>query len=186
MSAILNAKDRRVESEEYYSRIVALRIESFTNFTINTVKEAQSWLKSVRDTQKQLRQIKKEINLEIREIRAAYREKSSSAGAGGAAFLYLSGKKRWARSYSATSKRMVAQDRDARIAPYEQLKIAIDQGLLMLDKVKVQLVEYIDESKKPALPTVPPPSEIPTFCPNCGFRIEMGDAFCRSCGHRLA
>ena len=97
--------------------------------------------------QKGVRQIKKEINLEIKSIRAAYRQKSSTAGEGSALVFSLLGKKGVGRSLRADAKRNVARERDGVIAQYENLKLDIDNMLIKMDRLKIQLEEYIQNAK---------------------------------------
>ncbi len=136
-----------MEPRDYIREINALGIRKLSQSKVKNVSDAKNLLKGVRNMQKGVRQIKKEINLEIKTIRQQYKEKSSTAGAGSALAIGLLGQRGLARSVRASAKRGVAQERDRKIAPYEELKMKIDGMLVKMDKFKLQLEQYIQEEK---------------------------------------
>jgi hypothetical protein len=82
----------------------------------NSVNEARKQLTEFRQLQKEIRQVKKEMNLDMKEIRAKYGRKKE----------YQSAK-------------------NAALAPYEKTNIAIDSLLVNLDRVKINIQDWIDE-----------------------------------------
>ena len=136
-----------MEPKDYIRKINALGIRELWTMKIRERRDAEMVLKKLRIMQKGVQQIKKEINLEIKNIRAVYRQKSSAAGEGSAFVLSLVGKKGLARSARSDGKRIVARERDRVIAPYEKLKLDIDNMLLKMDRLKIQLEEYIQKAK---------------------------------------
>lgn len=136
-----------MEPRDYIRKINALGIRELSKSRVKNASDAKNLLKEVRNMQKGIRQIKKEINLEIKAIRQQYKEKSSTAGAGSALALGLLGQRGAARSIRASAKRGVAQERDRTIAPYEELKMKIDGMLIKMDRFKLQLEQYIQKEK---------------------------------------
>lgn len=134
-----------MEPRDYIRKINALGIGKLKESKVRNRSDAQNLLKEIRNMQKGVRQIKKEMNLEIKTIRQEYRGKLSTAGSGSAFVMGLLGKKGAARSIRASAKRGVAQERDQRIAPYEELKVKIDGMLVQMDRLKLQLEQYIQK-----------------------------------------
>ncbi len=139
-----------MEPKEYIRKINVLGIRKLSETKVRSCSDAKDLLKGVRNMQKGLRQIKKEINFEIKTIRLEYKEKSETAGTSSASFVRLLGKKGAARSMRASAKRRVAQERDRRIISYEELKMKIDDMILKMDQLKLQLEQYIQKEKEKA------------------------------------
>lgn len=136
-----------MEPKDYIRKINALGIGKLKESKVRNRSDAQNLLKEIRNMQKGVRQIKKEINLEIKTIRQEYKGKSSTAGSGSALVMGLLGQKGVARSIKASAKRGVAHERDRIIAPYEELKMKIDDMLVKMDRLKLQLEQYIQKEK---------------------------------------
>jgi hypothetical protein len=84
-------------------------------FKWETENEAKKLLAEIRHMQKELRQIKREMNLEMKKIRAKY----------------------------GRSKEM-AEPKKLALLPYAGLAIAIDNALLQMDRHKLSLQEWIE------------------------------------------
>ncbi len=109
------------------------------------VDDAKTLLATVRQNQKQLRQIKKEINLDMKVVRAEYKQLWSEAKDRRSwwqqAFLGKSATER------ARVRRETTRERDEKLQPYGQLKIDIDEMLVQMDGLKLKLQKYISENK---------------------------------------
>jgi hypothetical protein len=183
-----------MDSQGYRRQINALGLGELKKVKISNQTDAKEVLRQVRNFQKSLRQIKREINLEMKNIRANYREKTSTAGEGLSTVSMLFGKKKLAGSIRASAKRSMASERDQILAPYEKLKLDIDALLTKLDSLKTQLENYIQKEKtkegkiegSPISRKATESQEEPkTFCPRCSCKIDPNDKFCRNCGQRL-
>jgi hypothetical protein len=163
---------------EYEEMIMAFEMET----QINTAEEAKATLKMVRGNQKELRHIKKLINLDMKEIRANYAQEIESAGSGGSAVFSIFGNKRTASSYRASAKRGKRADRDGELDPYTILKVLIDDILLKMEHAKIQIQQFIEEEKLgKEQETIP----LPLSCASCGTAISKDDKFCRECGEKV-
>lgn len=130
-------------AEEYLRQVRALGFDKKRTFEVNTSAEAKSLLANIRQWQKELRHIKKNINLEMKAIRARYTQQKSSAGSGGSTLMNLMGKRRAAGRWRAESNRQLTAQRDRELGPYEQIKTMIDSLLLEMDRVKLQIEQQI-------------------------------------------
>ena len=118
-------------------------IEGNTSFSTPTVDDAKLAIKRVTLVQKQLRQLKKEINAEMKHIRSMYSAKSSTAGAGTSAVLRLLGNKKAASSSRALAKKRTKLKKERELIPYESVKKSIDHYLLEYDRLKLEFQEKI-------------------------------------------
>jgi hypothetical protein len=154
----------------------------------SSLAEARAVLGQLRNIQKQLRQIKRNINLDMKAIRAEYSQKSSTAASMRSAFLRGAGKRGKAGRVRADAKRRLAVERDRKLAPYDSLKLQIDDLLVKLDGGKA-IIETFISTAKDELQTQQQPSKgqaAPTrFCIQCGQPLGQSDRFCRECGHEV-
>lgn len=177
-----------MEPEGYRRQINTLGLGKLRKMRVENQSDAKKVLKRVRNFQKRLRQIKREINLDMKTIRAGYREKSANAGEGLSTVVSLLGKRKLAGSIRADAKRRLKREREQVLAPYEKIKLEIDNLLTKLDRLKMQIDEYIQnvktksESAKVALKSK---AKSKAFCPRCGDEINSSDKFCRNCGKKL-
>ena len=104
---------------------------------VETIAEARSAVKKLRLRKEQLRQRKKVINLEMKDIRAKYRDKLS--GRTGRGFL---GAIRKAGKESARAQR------DRELRPLQDEKIKIDDFILQIDQAILRLEDFIQEVKE--------------------------------------
>lgn len=114
--------------------------------TISTVADAKAMLKELSASQKGLRQLKKEITLDIKTIRAGYADKMAGAGSAASGVFTLFGQRKTAGSIRADAKRRLKSEQDRQIAPYEQVKLMIDNMINQMDRAKIQLQNYIAEN----------------------------------------
>ena len=138
------------EASEYMERVAgvlggdgSLHLE----LSISSVDEAKLAHKRMVQQQKQLRQIKKEINQDMKNIRAAYKEASDNVqpSASSSIFGGLFGKKGYAKGNVAQQRRDLRQRRDGTLEPYNQAKLTIDDLLIQMDGAKLSIKNYIDE-----------------------------------------
>ena len=175
-------------ASDYKLKIENLDIEeSLNNRSSKSVKEAQAVKKDCISYQRDLRQIKKAINLEIKEIRAGYRDKIANAGSIVDGAFSLFGKRGLGGSIRADSKRAMTQERNNVIAPYENLKLIIDNYIHSIDNAKKEIDDFIIELKSQE--QLEKPSKANTkngrFCGSCGARAAKSHKFCTQCGAKL-
>lgn len=130
---------------QYRKRITELGLDRL-EFHVSTLDEAKSWLAKVRTLETQLRQIKREINMEISVIRDNYKTKAASAASSGA-LLEVFGKRKAAGQLRASRKRDLTSQRDREIAPYQQVKLTIDDLLTQTGSAKTQIQTWMTEAK---------------------------------------
>lgn len=108
--------------------------------TLENPKSVKLQIKQINLAQKQLRAIKKEINI-IKNINQnanqAYSDSVISVG------LDLIGKNKWAGRVRAETRRMIERDKKDKRQPYLELKDYVDSLILEGDKLKLQAEEYL-------------------------------------------
>ena len=173
--------------EEYRQQVSDLGVDRM-KIEASSLAEGKAAIANVRRLQKELRHIKRNINLEMKTIRAGYKPMIAEAGTSGWTGLLGGGKLR------ASAKRRARAMRDSKLAPYDQVKLMIDDLIVQLDGAKLQLQDFMAEAKaeekaqKETAKAKAAPKEVDVdkrFCPQCGKAIDATDVFCRWCGHRL-
>ena len=112
---------------------------------VSTADEAKAMLKSCREYQKQLRQLKKEANLDIKAIREHNRNLIAEASRKQHFVVGSLFGRKTAGSLRADNKRALAAQRDDAIRPYQNIKLTIDDIINQLDQAKARCQELIDE-----------------------------------------
>lgn len=133
-------------ASEYQLQLQSLGLSKM-EFRATTISEAKEELKRVQDIQGKLRQIKKEINTDLKEIRAHYRQQSSNAASKSSTVVEIFGKRKLAGQMRADAKRQLRYNRDQIIQPYENIKLTIDDLLTQLNSAKGQINSFIGEIK---------------------------------------
>ena len=95
------------------------------------------------------------------------------------------GSKSTGSSLRAQAKRAKRNERDKVLKPYDEVKFMIDGLINGLDRGKVQIQRFIEETKAEEKNTKEAGLEAGPLCPGCGTEIDTKDKFCRSCGHKL-
>ncbi|UJB70728.1 hypothetical protein HRE53_06635 [Acaryochloris sp. 'Moss Beach'] len=113
----------------------AEELQSSIDFTPNSVHEQKLLLKELRYRKKELLLQKRELSAEAKEIRNNSRVRSVKAGR----FLGIYNSK-----MAASERRLIRYQREAQVAPYEDLKTSIDRQILSIDK-KIIWVERFTE-----------------------------------------
>jgi rRNA maturation endonuclease Nob1 len=170
-----------MSAEDYRQEIAELGFDRMT-IEVSSVTEAKQALAKVRAAQKELRQIKRNINMDMKIIRADYSERMATAGAGTSTLMGLFGQRRAAGQLRADAKRRLRAERDATLAPYDEVKLMIDDLLVQMDSAKLQLTGFIEDLKAEEQAKKPTTA---SFCPECGQRVAKTDKFCRACGCAL-
>ena len=117
--------------EEYLSRLQEMGVDDIT-IAINTLDEARSTLTYLNALRKQLLQVKREVNADMKTIRAEYAQKLSTAGTGSEAFGQLmgtfgvKGAKGRGKSSRAYARQNVRDKQAKALKPYEDIKLFID------------------------------------------------------------
>jgi len=86
-----------------------------------------------------LSEMKRNVNLEMKTIRSAYRERMSTAASTSAGIVTLFGKRKLAGQLRADEKRRLSRERDKALRPYENVKLTIDDLLVQMDSAKTKL-----------------------------------------------
>jgi len=116
-------------------------------FTVSSVSEARDVLRQIRNHQKKLRQIKRDINATMKAIRAEYRQQSSNAASGASTVLTVMGDRKAAGKVRADAKRQLRRERDIKLQPYDETKLVIDDLLLQMDSAKAKIQKFIEDTK---------------------------------------
>lgn len=165
-------------ARDYVQEVKALDMA----ISCESVAEAKSAKRKIISAEKKLRLIKRNINQDMKAIRAEYRDRIGSAGQGaGNLLLQLTAGKRTASKIRAAEKRQLRAERDSRLEPYESVKLTIDDVLIQTRDAKQELDDYIAEAR--AEEKVKEGDG--KFCPACGAPVGEADKFCRECGHKL-
>ena len=131
---------------EYKKRIEDCLGGENVSVQIETLDEAKFQKKMVMQQQKELRQIKREINEDMKNIRTYYKQQSANVQPSGfGSFGQLVGKGGYARNEVAKKRRSIKQKQQTVLQPYENIKRTIDNVILQLDRAKLMLTEYIKE-----------------------------------------
>lgn len=130
---------------EYDRRIKSLGL--VRQYSITSVSEARAAKTDLTQLQKELRQIKREVDLDIKTIRAQFAQRIASAAQTTSGILGLMGKKGMAGSIRADEKRRLKREQDRILQPYLALKLAIDTQILELNKTKAEIDGIITAAK---------------------------------------
>lgn len=108
-------------------------------------------MKNLRNTQKELRALKKEANQAVREIRSDYSTQKTMVGKGivSAVAAGLLGR-RTVGSFNSIKRDSLRNARDDAIAPFEELKNVIDRTIHQIDMQKHKLESSDLYKNKPA------------------------------------
>jgi len=179
--------------KEYRRQIKDLGLERM-EIKASSIAEARDALRRIRSLQKELRQIKRNINLDMKAIRANYSQRMSTAASTSSAIVTLFGKRKLAGQLRADERRRLRMERDRTLQPYESIKLTIDDLLVQMDSAKARLQAFIEEAKTEAQAekratgvkkTTTDSGPLTGFCPQCGTPVAESDKFCRNCGNRL-
>ena len=112
--------------------------------TWSTIPEAKLHLGILRQMQQQLRMVKKQAALEVKQIRAHYQHKKAYVGTsiGTAIFAGVFGRKSAGRVNTLHRDSLRAEQERA-IAPYQALSMGIDGALMQIDQLKLQIEAWI-------------------------------------------
>lgn len=109
--------------------------------TLDNSKSVKLQIKNINLIQKQLRAIKKEVNLAIKLINqeATQTTPDSIVSVG----LDLFGKRKWAGQLRQSTRRAIQSEKIRERQPYMDVKDYIDKVLLEGDKLKLQAEQYL-------------------------------------------
>lgn len=133
-------------AQELLDRVKGILSSSPFEANVNSPASAKAEKQRITLSQKQLRQVKSEVNLEMKAIRATYTAAKKTAGAGGGTLLKIMGKKGAAKSHQARAKQIKELEKQKELIPYEQVITAIENALLTYDKLKLKLDQYIAQN----------------------------------------
>jgi hypothetical protein len=110
----------------------------------DNVEEARLMLKQLRQQQKEIRFIKKQISADVKTIRGRYQQAIANVGSGPGLSGFIFGKKN-ATGLKASQKRDLRNKQSRELEPYEQAKQVIDNLLVQLDSAKLTIEKYLME-----------------------------------------
>ncbi|MCB9101621.1 MAG: hypothetical protein H6632_18940 [Anaerolineales bacterium] len=129
-------------------RVVLGKLQGFRN--IRSEADAKSFIKAISDSQRELRNIKREVSQEMKRVRVEYASASRQITKN-STVLTMFTKGTWNKSVriGATMQRQkLMEDRDNILAAYDELKFLIDQQIAELDGVKDSSQVAIAEEKE--------------------------------------
>jgi hypothetical protein len=133
-------------AQDYIDRVGAVLGSEFIDgrlrleISTGDPKEAKAISSRLVQQQKQLRQIKKEIALDMKAIRVHYKAEAASVEA--SLFTTIFG---GSRNNAANKRRAVNAQRDRTLYPYEAAKNTIDDLLTQMDGAKLKIKEWLSE-----------------------------------------
>jgi len=104
-------------------------------FHWDTAPEGKKLLAQMRQMQRELWHIKRGVNQTIKELRSAFKERSSNVEAD-----LLS-------TFAGKRRRELRRQQEDELEPFEAIKLAIDSGLLQLDRLKLEVQTWLAENK---------------------------------------
>jgi len=139
------------EPEVYMDRVGDVLGDEFVNGKLNisldisSVDEANLQKEKIGQQQKQLRQIKEEINQDMEYIHVGYKEASVNVNATDPSFFAgLFGR----RDKDISQQRQaLIHGQEIELEPFNDVKLTIDDLLKQLDGAKLELTNYINENK---------------------------------------
>jgi hypothetical protein len=117
------------------------KIASQIHLTLDNPKSVKLQIKQISLAQKQLRMIKKELNAAIKTIN--YQVTQSDADSLVSVGLDLFGKRKWAGTVRAETRRAIEREKKTARQPYLELKEWIDQLILEGDRLKLTAENYL-------------------------------------------
>ncbi len=105
-------------------------------FHWDTAPEGKKLLAQVRQMQRELWHIKRGVNQTIKELRSAFKERSSNVEAGLLSSLD-----------EIKKRRALRRQQEEKLEPFEAIKLAIDSALVQLDGIKLEVQTLLAENK---------------------------------------
>lgn len=136
-------RNKGLDLSQEVSRLVKLLADYQKKHDHFSKKDSERALTFLRQKEKELHFLKKEINFQTKQIRLNYQEKASNAEAGFLATLAGRGR---AIQHKANKKRQINDELNRVLKPYEELKLFIDKLLSQISGVKISLQEYTKDS----------------------------------------
>ena len=134
--------------QDYAHRVDEL-LKGNARFRVESVDDAKLSIKRITQMQKELRQVKKEIGLTLKSLRAQYSDQKAGVGKPGFGQGFMQGifgKKTVGRA-NAVKRDTIRQNQQNQLAPYEQLQHRIDNILVECDANKLKLEQYIAQQQ---------------------------------------
>jgi hypothetical protein len=111
------------------------------SFKLDSASEAKLLKTKLNIFQKELRLLKREINLEISNIRSKYSTERSNIGTD---FWSTFARTRGTIKANSMKKASLKEEELSEIEPYKGLIRLIDDNMIALDKAKLQINEYLE------------------------------------------
>lgn len=136
--------------QQYIEQIRAVlnQLQGFEN--IRSEAEAKSFIKTIREAQRELRKIKRDVNQAMKGVRAEY-ARASRQITNNSTVLTMFTKGAWNKSVRVSARlqrQKLMEKRDNILAVYDELKYLIDQQIVELDGVKDSVQAAIAEEKE--------------------------------------
>jgi len=123
-------------------------------FAWTSKTEARRHIKRFVQTQKELRQLRREINGTIKEIRFAFRERKTNVEADGWATMLFGPHSETAAHHRAMKRAGLREQERETIARYQPILKTIDNAILTIDNLKVDIDRRLSEASAEATPAV--------------------------------
>ncbi len=136
--------------QQYIEQVRAIlnQLQGFEN--IRSEAEAKSLVKAIRESQRELRKIKREVNQEMKGVRVEYARASRQITNNSTALTMFT-KGAWNKGVRASTRmqrQKLMENRDNILAGYDELKYLIDKQITELDGVKDSTQVAIAEAKE--------------------------------------
>jgi hypothetical protein len=127
-------------SGEQYTQAIIQAIEPLNNCVIRNAVEAKRYLQQIRSMQKEVRSIKKEAGLQIKQFRLEFQHQRTKMGGG---FFGGFGRGLFGRGVLTARRQDSRIKQDQVLAPYLNAQHVADKALIELDRLKLQIEEAI-------------------------------------------
>lgn len=134
---------------EVYKQRIGDILRGRTQLSAKTIPEARLMLRQMSQVQKELRQVKKEINLTMKSLRSQYADQKEDVARstfGKGLLQGFFGRKSVSRM-DAAQKNSIRQTQNKHLAPYEDLMRQIDGIILEYDGLKLKAESWITQAQ---------------------------------------
>ncbi len=162
---------------EYHDQVENIGING-QELSAKNIPEARKALTLCYKYKKELVQIKKSINNEIKLIKESYKEPIANAGSKTSVLFSLFVKKNVESSMRNEAKNDLRKERELVIATYLPVKNYIDDFINQIEAGKSQLNDFIIELEEER-------KDNGDYCSSCGAKAPKTHQFCSKCGQKL-
>lgn len=133
---------------QYQHQLEELKARSIPTEDLTPAK-AKTSLQAVKDLISHAQEIERALNLDMHVIRTQFRSRSAAASAGLSSRVMVSHKNRPGSKDRADEVELINTERDAKLAPYEEVKKALEEYLASLDVTRDRLEGQAKKTNQP-------------------------------------